>query len=620
MSGFSPRGGPAPRARIYAIAAIMIAVFVGYTAYLFSMQIVDNYIYTERADRVARRSVVLPAQRGEIYDRHYDTPVVTNTESFAVYVNPAEISSGQHEEIFNRVAEFLDIPVEEIHEEIPPENYNTFRPTEVQAGVSFRKVTYLAEHAREFPGVSWRSKPSRFYVEGETMAHVLGYVGDITPEELQVLFNRGYTANSAIGKSGVEQQYDQLLRGEPGRRYRTVDASGRLVEESSREDIPPVLGNNLVLTLDRDIQQLTSRALGDRIGAAVALKPATGEILSMVSNPSFNPNQFYGEGRATAFTQVSLDTFSPFLNRAIQSTYPPASTWKVLMTTAVIEEEVFGLEDTINTKGRYRMGNRVFHEWRESGFGELDIFGGLANSSNYFFWTMGVEHLGVERIAEYARKFGFGTTTGIDLPGEKSGTVPDPEWKRRKYNSPWVGGDTANLSVGQGFLGVTPLQIANMVAMVVNDGVVYRPHVLKEVRDQMTGEVLQTVEPEVLHSMDVDQSTFDNVKKAMRQVITDGTAEVVITTPAVESAGKTGTSQVAGKEENWHSWFVAYAPYETDDPEERVVIAILVDAVNDWEWWAPKAANIILHGIFTNSDFEESVAGLREAPRPLWYM
>jgi penicillin-binding protein 2 len=620
MNGFSPRGGPVSKARVFALGALMTAVFIGYAGYLFSMQIIDNYIYSARAERVKRRAMVIPAQRGEIYDRNYDTPLVTNTDSFAVLINPAEIPAGEHEEVFGRVADYLGIPLQTIQEKIPPDSYNVYRPVEVQSGVSFRKVTYLAEHVRQYPGVGWRSKPTRYYTEAEDMAHVLGYVGDITPEELQVLFNRGYTATSVIGKSGVEQQYDELLRGEPGRSYRTVDASGRLVEAAARENIPPVLGQNLVLTLDRDIQRLTAEALGERIGSAVVLKPATGEVLAMVSYPTFNPNRFYGEGGARAFTEVSLAPHSPFLNRAIQSSYPPASTWKVLMTTAVIEEEVFGLDDTVNAKGYYVLGNRVFNDWRETGFGHLNIFEGLANSSNVFFWTMGVEHLGVERIVDYARRFGFGTETGIDLPGEVSGTVPSPEWKRRNFNTPWVGGDTANLSIGQGFLTATPLQLANMVAMIVNDGVVYRPHVLNEVRDQVTGEVLRTVEPEVLNTMELRQSTFDNVKRAMRSVITEGTAEVVLTTPAVDAAGKTGTSQVAGKEESWHSWFVAYAPYETANPEERVVVAVLVDAANEWEWWAPKAANVILHGIFTDSDFEESVAGLKQAPRPLWYM
>lgn len=620
MSGFSSAGGSVPRARLIAFGAFIVVVIVGYIAYLFSMQIIDNYVYASRAERVKQRSIAIPARRGEIFDRNYDAPIVTNTDSFAVFINPADIPVGQHDEVFRRVADYLDMPVERIHRRIPPERYNVYQPIEIQSGLSFRRITRLAERADRYPGVGWQNKPIRYYPEGETLTHVLGYVGDITPEELQVLYNRGYTGNEAIGKSGVEQQYDEILRGEPGRSYRTVDASGRLVDDVGPDDIAPELGDNLVLTIDRDIQQLTAEALGDRIGAAVVLKPATGEVLAMVSYPTFDPNRLFGEGATEAFAETSRGTYSPFLNRATQSSYSPASTWKVVLTTAALEEQVIELDETLNTEGYYVLGNRVFNDWRESGFGPLDIFGGLANSSNVFFWKLGVERLGVDRIVDYAHKLGFGVETGIDLPGEVSGTVPTPEWKLEEYNTPWVGGDTANFSVGQGFLSVTPLQLANMVAMIVNDGVVYRPHVLKEVRDQTTGELLRTVEPEVLHTMQAEQSTFDNVKKAMRGVVTDGTAEVVITTPVVDVAGKTGTSQVVGQEENWHSWFVAYAPYETPDPEERVVVAVLVDAANEWEWWAPKAANIILHGIFSDSNFEESVAGLRQAPRPLWYM
>jgi penicillin-binding protein 2 len=334
----------------------------------------------------------------------------------------------------------------------------------------------------------------------------------------------------------------------------------------------------------------------------------------MVYYPSYNPNRFYGANGAQAFREVSRAEHSPFLNRAIQSGYPPASTFKVLMTTAVIEEEAFGLNETIDTKGYYRLGNRVFRDWRENGFGPLNIFGALANSSNEFFYTMGHDYLGVDRIVEYSQLFGFGQKTGIDLPGEVRGLVPTPEWKQRKHGIPWVGGDTVNMSIGQGYLSVTPLQLANMVAMVVNEGVIYRPHVLEEVRDPVTGEVLRRTEREVLHNAPISTSTFNNVKRAMRGVITDGTAEVVITTEAVKAAGKTGTGQ-AGREEQWHSWFVAYAPFDAP-PEEQIVLAVLVEAANEWEWWAPKAANIILEGIFADKTYDEAVRSLK----PVWYL
>lgn len=619
MSDFFSRGNNISKPRLVALGGIIVAVVVVYLGYLFSMQIVEGYVYSLRADQVKRRSVVIPAQRGEVFDRNYDAPLVTNVDSFAVDIVPADIPPGRYEEVFGRVSNFLDVPLSQIQEKIPPKKYHQYQPVEIRSGVPFDKITYLAEHISDYPGVSWRNKPIRRYTQSGGMAHVIGYVGDITPEELQVLFNQGYSAGAVLGKSGVEYQYDKLLRGKDGRRYRTVDAQGRRVGDADVENIPPEPGKTLVLSVDRHIQSLSKKALGDRIGSVVVLKPSTGEILSMVSYPTFDPNTFYTQNGSQNFRKVSLKDHSPFLNRAIQGAYPPASTFKILMTTAVMEEDAFGLNDTVNCVGYYVLGNRVFHDWRRNGFGPLNIFGGLANSSNVFFWTMGVEHLGVDTIVDYADRFGFGHRTGIDLPGEVPGLVPNPEWKRKMFNTPWVGGDTANMSVGQGYLGVTPLQLANMVALIVNNGVIYKPHVLKEVRDPVTGEVLTRVEPEILRAAPMKQSTFDNVKKAMRGVITDGTAEVVITTPAVKAAGKTGTGQ-AGYEDQWHSWFVAYAPYDSPNPDDQVVVCVFVDAANEWEWWAPKAANIILQGIFKDENYEDAVADLRKAPKPLWYM
>lgn len=618
MSGFSGFDGGFTRLRLLVISAVVILSVLVYSGHLFSLQVVDGYVYSLRAEHIKRRSSAIPAQRGQIYDRHYDVPLVANVDSFALMVTPGEIPPGTHRETLERIAEILSIDLETLTDKLPPELYGSFQEIEIVSGLAFSQLAYLAERSERLPGVHWYSKPIRNYTQGSSTAHVLGYVGDITPEELQVLFNRGYTAHSVVGKSGIEQQYDLILQGRPGRRFRTVDAAGRRMSEET-EEIPPVLGNNVVLTLDRKIQQLAVDALGERIGAVVVLKPSTGEILAMTSYPHFDPNQFYGRGGAEAFREVSLSPNSPFLNRSIQSSYPPASTWKILMTTAVIEEGVFGLNETVNANGTYRLGNRVFNDWRPQGFGPLNLYEGLAMSSNVFFWTMGVEYLGPETISDYALRFGFGSTTGVDLPGEVPGLVPSPAWKQQTLNSPWVGGDTANFSIGQGFLSVTPLQLANMVSLIVNDGVVYVPRLLREVRDQVTGEVIRRTDPEILFQMSASPETFEHVRRAMRGVITDGTAEVVITTPAVEAAGKTGTGEV-GSEDTWHSWFVAFAPYEVSNPDERVVVVVLVDAANEWEWWAPKAANIILHGIFTDQDFDAAVQSLRRGPRPLWYM
>lgn len=615
MTGTGFRHDNASRMRVYVLGGIILLSFFGYLGYLFSMQIVDGYIYRVRAEETRRRTVVLPAQRGEIYDRNYDIPLATNRSSFAVSITPSDLPISRRDAVIARLANVLEISEETIRSRLPENRLSSFEPVDIQTGVSYDRVTYIAEHSSQFPGVSWHSRPVRQYTLNETASHVLGYVGEITPEELQVLFNQGYDSSSIVGKSGVERQYDGLLRGEDGIRVRTVDAQGRSVSQSEQDLVPPVPGNNLVLSIDRRVQELAQQALGERVGAAVVLKPSSGEILAMVSYPRFSPNLFYGPERSNSYSSVSTAEHSPFVNRAIQSAYPPASTFKVLMTTAVIEEDVFGLNETIDTKGHYRVGNRVFDDWRPNGFGRLNIFGGLANSSNEFFYRMGHDYLGVERIVEYAELFGLGQKTNIDLPGEVSGLVPTPEWKRRTYGEPWVGGDTVNMSIGQGYVSATPLQMANVVSMIVNEGVVYWPHVLREVRSAVTGEVIREVEREVLLNAPIQTSTFTNVKRAMRGVITDGTAKVVITTDAVEVAGKTGTGEV-GREGQWHSWFVAYAPYEAEDPEDQIVVAVLVEAANEWEWWAPKAANIILEGYFTGSTYEEAVENLR----PLWYL
>lgn len=609
--------GEVSRLRIGGFVLLLAVVPLLYAGHLFSLQVVDNYVYANRARQVARRSITLPAQRGEIYDRSYDVPVAANRDSFALYVNPANIPQGKDEEILRKLSAETGVSLERVQERVPPALYDTYREIEVAAGLTFAEIASFAERSSRFPGVTWKSKPIRSYPYGESMSHILGYVGGITPEELQVLFNRGYTADSLVGKAGVEQRFDEVLRGRPGRQFRTVDAQGRQILEG--DTIPPENGKTLVLTIDRRIQLLAERALGPRIGSAVVLKPQTGEILAMASYPRYNPNIFAEDESAEGFSQLSLDPRSPFLNRAIQSSAAPASTFKIIMTTAVMNEEAFPLDATVTCTGSRRYGNRVFPCWYEYGHGPVNIYEGLAQSCNIFFYTMGSDYLGQELIVDYSARMGLGQITGIDLPGEVRGLVPTPAWKEQTYNTRWVGGDTVNMSIGQGYLLVTPLQLANAVAGLVNEGVVHKPHVLREVRDSVSGEIIQRHEPELLREMQLRPETYREVKRAMRRVITDGTAEVVITTSSTEVAGKTGTSQTGLGEESLHSWFVAYAPHN-GPPSEQVVVVVMIDGRNEWEWWAPKAANIIIHGIFEELNFEETVQSLRESPRGLWYM
>lgn len=600
--------------RVLGLTVFILSVFVLLCSYLFYLQIVKGLEFKRRAREVARRELPIPAQRGEIFDRNFNIPLVVNQDSFAVDLIPAEVGVENLPRMFEKLAAVLDLERGEIEKRVPPRYFHLYQPVEVVSGVDFETIARLAEHIEEFPGLSWHNKPIRRYLEANSLTHVIGYVGDITREELQVLYNQGYSFGTVLGKSGIEKQYDRVLRGTDGKRFRTVDVRERSLTAKTEEEIPPQPGANLVLTIDRNIQRLCEQALGERIGSVVVLRPASGEILALVSYPSYDPNLFFAAEAAERFTELSLDPDFPFINRAIQAAYPPASAFKVIMTTALAEDLVFPLERRITCTGSIDYGDRVFKCHKKTGHGPLELFGGLAQSCDVYFYTAG-DALGVERIVYYSREFGLGKVTGVDLPGEIGGFVPTPEWKEKTRHMKWLGGDTLNISIGQGDLSVTPLQMTNMTAMVANEGKLYRPHLLKEIRDPITGQAVATSEPELLHTSHIRPDTFRTVQQAMRGVITEGTAEVVITTDAVEIAGKTGTAEV-GLEEQWHSWFTAYAPFRTDDPSERVVVTVMVEAKNEWEWWAPKAADVIFQGIFAGQSYEEAV----ETLKPWWYI
>ncbi len=606
--------GERQQRRRFVFLTALFAGCVGFLAlYLFWLQIVKGFEFRQRAKDVSQREMPIPAQRGEIFDRNADDPLVFNVDSFAVDISPGEVAPADLPSLFSRLSSTLGMSMDDIAKRVPSKLYRTFQPIELKSGVPLETIAALAEHVNDFKGVTWHNKPIRSYVESSSLAHVIGYVGDITHEELQVLYNQGYEAGDVLGKSGIEKEYDQVLRGKDGTRYRIVDVRERQLAGGDEDSIvPPVPGRNVVLTIDRRIQKLAEQALGPRNGSVVVLKPSTGEILAMVSYPSFDPNRLFAPDAGDYFTKLTLDPSFPFYNRAIQAVYPPASTFKVIMTTAIIDDGTIPINRMVRCTGKLEFGDRVFNCWQKTGHGYQDLFGGLAQSCDVYFYTMGNE-LGVDKIDAYSRDFGLGSLTGIDLPEERTGLLPTPEWKEKVRHQKWLGGDTLNFSIGQGFVTVSPLQLADVIAMVANSGVVYRPHLLKETRDPFTGQVLSTVKPEILHESPISKDSWRLVQDAMRGVITKGTAAPVITTKAVEIAGKTGTSET-GVEGQWHSWFAAYGPYQTDNPDDRVVVVVMAEASPHWEWWAPKAANLIFQGIFAHQTYEETIKTLRP-----WY-
>ncbi len=593
--------------KVFFLALIIFIIMVIYILRLFSMQIFAGSEYRNQSVKISRKTRIIPAERGEIYDRN-SFPLVSNTESFAIDITPGEIPPEKFDSVISRLANYLEIPKQTIDEKLPKNIRKSYTTIEIKSNIPFSTVSQIAENSYDLPGVTWRSKPIRNYNITGSMSHILGYVGNITKDELKLLYNKGYSNTSIIGKDGIEKQYDSLLQGVSGSETRIVDAKGRYMNEEP-EIQEPEKGKNLVLTIDFSIQELAEKALGERNGSAIVLKPSTGEILAMVSYPYYDLNIFTNSDTlGSEYKKLTEDPKKPLLNRAINATYPPASTFKVIMSTAAYAENIIPPTKKIECKGELDYGDRIWHcHIGKPGHGYLDLQNALAQSCNIFYWTLGRDYLHEDTISSYARQFGYGQPLGIDLQTStsSSGYVPDPIIHERRHRRKWVGGDTMNMSIGQSDTLVTPLHVADMMAMVVNKGTIYKPHILKQIRNT---ESVTDIQREILWQMDIPNSVWEQVQTDLRYTITNGTAQFPLRNKIVQIAGKTGTAEM-GFSDRWHSWFVAYAPFDAS-AEDAIVVVVSVEATNIWEWWAPYASNIIFQGYFAKQTYEEAVDAL----------
>ena len=600
--------------RIIIFRVVIFLVVFAYAARLFSMQILSGEIYLSRAQDISRRTYIIPTQRGEIYDRHLKVPLVINRDSYAVTITPAEVPRGRMDQVIVSVSDILNISTNDLTARLPNQYLQLYQPVEIAANVPYEKIAALAERKNTLPGISWHIKAVRNYDNVGSLSHILGYVGDITRDELTTLYNLGYQQGDVIGKSGIERQYDELLRGRQGWETRTVDSRGRRIAGRENSVVPPEMGKNIVLTIDSRVQKLAEKALGPQIGTAIVMRPSTGEILAMVSYPWYDPNIFT-DGNISNFRLLADDPNKPFLNRAIQSSYPPASTFKIIMTTGILAENAFPPDQNIMCSGVMRYGNRdwhchVFNRLTGRGsHGRLSLSRALGQSCNIYYMTVGRDYLGAERIVNYAKEYGYGEITGIDLPGEIPGFIPTPQWKERRFHEKWVLGDTMNMSIGQGYNLVTPLQMCNMVSMVVNSGKIYKPHVLKEVRDASTNAVEKAVAPQLLHESGISNTIFEQVRQDMRGVVSTGTAQYPLNMRTVQIAGKSGTAEI-GLADRWHSWFTAYAPFNSRNPDEQIVVTVIIEASEFQVWRASAASAIIFQGYFANQEYEAAARSL----------
>ena len=602
--------------------AIIIFVFAIYTLRLFTLQIANGEKFKVESKEISTSETIILPQRGMIYDRNAKNPMVNNIDSFAVDITPGDMDYSEYDTILSKLASYLGIKKSTIEDKIFKalkisantkearkrsliRNHN--KPIEIMTDVSLDKIMNIAENLTDLSGISWRRRPIRNNLATQSMSHILGYVGNIDDEELKVLYNHGYTDQSIVGKNGIEKEYDQYLQGIPGSISKKVDAHGKKLSDEL-EIIEPKSGNNLILTIDSKTQELAEKALGERIGATIVLRPSNGEILAMVSYP------YYGNNTSTnPSVNEKLQTISSKINRAVQGLYPPASTFKTIMTTAALSEKAIPATKKIECEGKMNYGNRIWRCHQAWGHGYLDLKNALAQSCDVYYWVLGTEYLGVNKIASYAKEFGFGESLEIDLPNHSAGTLPTPQWKWSAKKEKWLGGDTANMSIGQGDLLVTPLHVANMMAMVCNSGVIYKPHLLKEIRDSKNEKIIKEIQKEVLHKSTVAPEVWREVQNDLRYVITDGTPFAVMANKTVQIAGKTGTGEVEKyKSRNikqWHSWMIAYAPFNAP-VEEQIVVVTFIDADNDWEWCAPYCTNIIIQGYFNDQTCEEAIEAL----------
>jgi len=542
------------------LIVIVIVVLAGRVMWLQLIRGKHLYrVAQENSVQVVRQ----PSPRGLIFDRN-GTKLAINHPAFSVIFRPVNIDEETSRLVLNRLGNVLGVDrkwLEEQYRRVKREPFGSFLVAE---NVSREQVFYISAHGFEMPGVDIESSPLRRYPYHEIGAHVLGHLGQITADELCSRGLRGYRAGDVIGKAGVEAAYDEYLRGQDGVRQIEVDSCGkriRLIKEIEAET-----GNDMVLTLDWRLQNICEKAL-HRHGVICALQPQTGEVLALISKPSFDPNLFSWRISRRECEQLFEDESCPMLNRAIGGRYAPASTFKVITAIAALETGSITPATAYGCKGSFPVGNRVFRCWREKGHGRLTVVPAIVDSCDVFFYQAGLA-TGPDEIAGHAREFGLGERTGIDIGPEEEGFVPSVEWKRHNYKTAWFPGDTANLSIGQGWIEVTPLEMAVLVSAIANGGKIVTPYLVSKVAGH-NGDVILEGTPKIRRVLDLEPETLMLIRKGMEGAVEGGTGQAS-KVHGLRVAGKTGTAENPRGED--HGWFICYAP--AGAPEIALVVLV----------------------------------------------
>ncbi len=601
------------------IALFGVGILSVRAAYL---QIIQGKHFGVVADGNRIRIVDVKANRGIIYDRN-NKVLVENVAGFAVVAIPVDLpeDAATRASLIDEISQITAVPAPDLEKLLAVATKHSYQPIVLAENITQDQAIAIRILSGRYPGVTLRTYNYRHYLLPEnqlSLSHVLGYPGKIEESKREQYLATGYSFDDYVGKAGVELSYEKELKGVNGKQQVEVDALGEAKEVLATDK--PIPGKNLVLTIDAELQAETERALRSALtqfnkdrGAVVALDPRNGEVLALVSIPGYDNNLFSRGVSQADYSSLINDPAMPLFNRTISGAYPSGSTFKLIMAAAALQEGIITPQTTVNSSGGISVGQWFFPDWKAGGHGVTNVVKAIAESVNTFFYTVGggyndIPGLGVDKIMEYARKFHLNEKLGIDLPNENEGFLPSREWKEKTKNERWYIGDTYNVSIGQGDIIVTPLQIASWTSVFANGGTLYRPHVAKDFIDEDTG-LVQSVAVSTIDSGFIKPEHVAVVNQGMREGVLSGSGRRLSTLP-ISAASKTGTAQWSSTKPP-HAWVTAYAPYENpqivltvllEEGEEgsRTAMPVVYDVLN---WWAKNRSGLV-PAVSTSTDLK----------------
>lgn len=598
--------------RMLLLTGLCTIFFVAILGRLFHLQVFAHSEYVNRSDRNRERVIPIVSERGIVYDTN-GVQLTKNIPKFGLAIVPQDIPRERiaREELVTSLAEIIDEDVETVRETLEEFGSYSYESIIIKDNLDYDTALRLQIAASDLPGIFIQRGSKRLYQRGEdpltgesypigSLSHVLGYQGKLNREELDRLYDDGYYPSDVIGKTGVEQTYETSLRGAYGSRSIEVNARGKY--QATLAESAPYPGQHLYLSIDSVLQKSIESVLdkylteaGKTNASVVAMDPDTGAVLALVSWPAFDNNDFSGGITTENYQKYIEDEARPLFNRAISGAFPSGSTVKPAVAAAALQEGIITKNTTFRSSGGLRVGQWFFPDWQAGGHGITNVTKSIAWSVNTFYYMIGGGYedftgIGVEKIVAYLREFGLGGKLGIDIPGEVPGFLPSKAWKEEVKGERWYVGDTYNVSIGQGDVLMTPLQMASLTSVIANGGTLYQPYLVSEILDPVSGDTI-TTEPRVIRDGFINRTHINTVGQGMRECVTYGSCRRLSLLP-FDTAGKTGTAQWSSVKDN-HAWFTTYAPYQ--DPE--IVFAILVEegeggstigspiAFEIYNWW-----------------------------------